>query len=349
MKIDITYRNLPKEAHSKAQQSVETLAERHLRPAIEAFDASEPRLHVTLEKRKLDYRVTLRIQLPPRKVLVAQATDESLEKALHDALTDLARQAERHRSHISHQSEWKRKARRKRLRELKAKQGGSVAEAQQQAEVSLASLLPRIESWIRHELTYMRASGLLAEDYPTLADVRDEMYLRIQRHWDDLPHDEEGLYRAAIRTVTDILEEEAKRVRLAEENLVSLEDEVPEDAQDQAEDMVEEEINEFYQPDEDLHIEDLIPDTEIATPEEVAEAEAIDVCYELLGNMPALWRRALTLVYREHIPEEVVAEQMLQIDADELRQVLRLGQQFLSDHLRERGFDQVDVPKLLAA
>ncbi|RMG38083.1 MAG: HPF/RaiA family ribosome-associated protein [Gammaproteobacteria bacterium] len=349
MKIDITYRNLPKEGHEKARQSVEKLADRHLRPAVEAFDTAELRLHVTLEKRKLDHRVTLRIQLPPRKVLVAQGTDETLEKALHEAFSELARQAERHRSHIGNQSEWKRKARRRRLRELKGKIGGVGAEVQQQVEVSLASLLPRLESWLRHELTYLRASGLLAEDYPTLADVRDEMYVRIQKHWEDVPHDEEGLYRTAIKTVTDILEEEVKRLRLSEEKLVSLEGEVPEDAQDQAEDMVEEEINEFYQPDEDLHIEDLIADAEIPPPDQAAETEAIDACYELLGAMPTLWRRALTLVYREHIPEEVVAEQMLEIEPDELRQVLRLGQQFLTDHLRERGFDQVDVPRLLSA
>lgn len=347
MKIDIKYRNLPKESHAKARESVETLAERHLRPAVEAFDVSELRLHVTLEKRKLDYRVTTRIQLPPRKVLVAQATDESLDKALHDALAELARQAEKHRAAISHQDEWKRKARRRRLRELKGRLGGIPTEVQQQVEVSLASLLPRLETWIRHELTYLRASGLLAEDYPTLADVRDEMYVRVQRRWDELPHDEQGLYQAAIRIVTDILEEEAQRVRLAERSL-SLEGSAPEDAMDQAEDMVEEEINEFYQPDEALHVEDLIADTEIATPEEAAAAEAMDACNELLGAMPSRWRRALLLVYRERIPRDVVAGRMLEMGAEELDQVLALGERFLREHLAERGFENADVPRLLA-
>ncbi len=346
MKIDITWRNLPKDSRKTLRHTVETLAGRHLKPALEAFEHATPRLHLTLEKRKLDHRVTARIQLPPRKVLVAQSTDTTLDKAVHKALEELARQAARHRAQISHQEDWKRKARRQRLRALKGRLGAAAPEVQQQVEVSLASLLPRLESWLRHELTYLRASGLLAEDYPTLADVRDEMYVRIQRHWDELPHDEDGLYRAAIRVTTEILEEETQRLRAAEQ-MVSLDDEVPEDAMDQAEDMVEEEIGEFYQPDEDLHVEDLIADTEIPGPEESARAEAVDACYELLGALPSLWRRALTLVYREGLPPEVVAKQILEIGEDELRQVLALGERFIGDHLTERGYP-AEVPKLLA-
>ena len=347
MKIDITWRNLPKDNHETVRHTVETLAERHLKPALEAFEHALPHVRLTLEKRKLDHRVTARIQLPPRKVLVAQSSDPLLDKALHNTLEELARQAERHRAHISHQHDWKRKARRRRLRELKSRLGALTPEAQQQVEVSLASLLPRLESWLRHELTYLRANGLLADDYPTLADVRDEMYVRIQRRWDEVPHDEEGLYRVAIRVTTEILEEETRRLH-ADEQLVSLEDDVPEDAMDQAEDMVGEEIGEFYQPDEDLYVEDLIADTEIPGPEEAAQAEAVDACYELLGALPSLWRRALTLVHREGLPPEVVANLILGIEEEELRQVLTLSERFLRDHLAERGLGIQDVPTLLA-
>jgi len=173
------------------------------------------------------------------------------------------------------------------------------------------------------------------------------MYVRIQRHWDEVPHDEDGLYRLAIRVTTEILEEERRRLR-ADEQLVALDDEVPEDAMDQAEDMVGEEIGEFYQPDEDLHVEDLIADTEIPGPEEATQAEAVDACYELLGALPSLWRRALTLVHREGLALEVVAGQILDIGEEELRQVLALGERFLRDHLVERGLGDPDVPALLA-
>ncbi len=133
MKIDITWRNLPRDSHETIRHTVETLTERHLKPALEAFEHALPRLHLTLEKRKLDHRVTARIQLPPRKVLVAQSSDPLLDKALHNALDELARQAARHRAHVSHQDDWRRKARRRRLRELKARLGALTPEVQQQS------------------------------------------------------------------------------------------------------------------------------------------------------------------------------------------------------------------------
>lgn len=341
MKFDISYRNLPKAQHAPVRASIEKYAERHLRPALEAFAGKELHLRGTLEKRKLDYRVTFRMQLPGRKAIVAQASNETLEQAIHEALLELARQSEKHRARISHESAWRRKARRERLQQ---RQALDLSNIQQQVEVSLGSLLPRLETWIRHELAYLRASGLLAEDYPSFADVRDEMYVRIQSEWGSLPHNEDALLSAAMKTVHQILDEEQKRAAEAEQ-MVSLEDSVPEDASDEAEDMVGEEIGEYYQPDQDLHVEDLIADTEIPPPEAAVDPEAVDACYEFLGALPVLWRRALTLVHREGIPVATVAD-ILSIDMDKLKDILTVGELYVTERLEERGFPTANLSVL---
>lgn len=344
MKFDITYRHVPRDQHEAIEATIGKYAERHLRPSLEAFAGKELRLRITVEKRKLDYRVTSKMYLPGRKAIVAQEADEKLDKALHEAFLELARQAERQRARLSRESEWRRKARRERLKRLKVSQ---VSDVRQQVEVSLGALLPRLETWIRHELAYLRAAGLLEEDYPTFADVRDEMYVRIQSDWENLEHDEKSLFNAAMKVIHQILDEEQARVQEAAQ-MVSLEAEAPEDAEEQAEEMVEEEINEFYQPDEDLHVEDLIADTEIAAPDAQVEAEAVDACYEILGALPTQWRRTLTLVRREGIPVDTVAD-ILAIETEKAREILTVGELYVTERLEERGFSTADLSVLCKA
>ena len=341
MKFEITYRNLPKDQHQAAREVVERYARRHLEPALEAFAGKPLRLRVTLEKRRLDHRATCRVQLPGRKLIVAQHSAEGLDNAVHEAILELARQAEKHRARLSHEADWRRKARRERLKRLRAP---DLSDLRQQVEVSLASLLPRLETWIRHELTYLRASGLLAEDYPTTADVRDEMYVRIQSDWDELPHDPDGLYRAAMKVIHEILEGEKRRAARAGQAL-SLEQAAPEDAMTQAEDMVEEEINEFYQPDEALQVEDLIADTEIASPEAEVEPEAVDACLEFMGALPTRWRRAVLLVHQEGIPVDTAAD-ILEMAEARLREILTVAELYITERLEERGFGTAELSRL---
>jgi len=348
MKISSTFRNITKASQASARESLQGLVKRHLQPALEEFNPGQLRLHATLERRKQDYRVTLRLHLPPRKLLVAQTADELLTSALRRAVDELARQAEKHQAHVSGQAQWRRKGRRQRLKALKARLG--VPTGSQPAlpsETSLASLLPRLEPYIRQELTYLRATGDLPEDYPTLGDLRDEMFIRIEACWDEIDHDERTIHQTALKTIHAILEEEVARAREGEAAL-SMESRVPEDAEQQAEEMVGEEINEFYQPDQELLVEDLIPDSDIETPEQAAEAQAVDVCYELLGQLPTGWRRALTLVYRERIPQEEVASGILDMEQAELQRTLQLAEAFIHAHLGERGLPCLPLPRLLA-
>jgi DNA-directed RNA polymerase specialized sigma24 family protein len=59
-----------------------------------------------------------------------------------------------------------------------------------------------------------------------------------------------------------------------------------------------EEIVYFHQPDEDLRLEDVLPDMDVETPEEHAERTELRVCVNArLTALPPRWRRALLLRY----------------------------------------------------
>ena len=340
MKIDITYRNLNHESLESTRVFVDELVRRHLKPHLETFNAGQLRLHLTVEKQKLQYRVVYRMHLPPRKVLVARASDENLRTALQRGVDELTRQTRRHHANISGREQWKRKNRRQMLKDLKV---APIENGEQQSTVAvtpqpttLLALLPRLESYIRHELTYLRANGDLLEGYPSIEDIRDEAFIQLQTQWDGLEHTDEALYPVMLKTVNQILEKEVIQTTQQDLN-ISLESLVPKDATDQAEDMVGEEAGEFFQPYEQLHIEDLIPDSDVETPEQQAETEAVDACYQLMTDLPILWRRTALLVYREQLSPEDVGHQVLNVSPDEVRKILSLTESFMQTRLHERG------------
>ena len=61
-----------------------------------------------------------------------------------------------------------------------------------------------------------------------------------------------------------------------------------------------EERLDFYEPDEDLKLEDVLPDLEIPTPEDVAATRELRDCIgAALKGLPREWRRAVLLRYVE--------------------------------------------------
>src|SRR5205823_3867315 len=77
---------------------------------------------------------------------------------------------------------------------------------------------------------------------------------------------------------------------------VHTEDHVPETPPAEAVSRLGEEILDFYEPDEDLKVEDVLPDLSILDPERQAEREELQWCVSTaLAGLPEQWRRALDL------------------------------------------------------
>jgi ribosomal subunit interface protein len=65
------------------------------------------------------YRVTIRVELPGPDVSSSEERHD-LNEAVHDAFAEVRRQIEKHRRKLTHTDEYKRRARRDRLRRLRA-------------------------------------------------------------------------------------------------------------------------------------------------------------------------------------------------------------------------------------
>ncbi len=349
MKIQFTFRHIDEGSHATLEALVRRYVEHELEPVLKPFNPEHRSLHVTVEKAAKGaekYHVTYRLTLPPKKVLVARAANLDAEQTVHKATLELRRQVKRHREKVSGQENWKRKERRKRLRELKAEVGALPVDRQAEARSAVEALLPRLEDFIRHELTYLQTQGDLPPDYPTVADVRDEAVARVMKAW-DAPADPEPLYRRLLKAAIDILCKEVEQTRLTED-FASLEGTPEPDAFEVAESMGTAE-NGFWAPEEVLHIEDLIPDTEAETPEEAAEAELRARVYQELANLPILWRRVVLLVHREGIPPEAVARDILDMPVAEVQAVLDHARAYLAARLADLGLDTAGRPALETA
>ena len=196
---------------------------------------------------------------------------------------------------------------------------------------------------IRRELAYLRAQGDLAPDYPDVQDILDETLVQAQRNLPDKPVAMDHWHWLLNRMIR-VLAEEVTRYRAAD-GALALETSFQALDVDSAEDMVQEGIWEFYQPDAALRIEDVVPDESGADPETlVARRQRAHLMFRLLSYLPTGWRRAVELVQIEGMtPEDAAAS--LDVSPDELNAWLVAAYSFLRAKLSDRGLAPPDASK----
>jgi ribosome-associated translation inhibitor RaiA/DNA-directed RNA polymerase specialized sigma24 family protein len=350
MNIEITFRHIEKKAKKYIKNEVNAIVERHLTPLLNHFNSKQLRLHATVEEKKsannTSYNVVLRLSLPPKKTLASTENGDNLTTVINKATEELARQVNKHTARISGREQWKRKARRQRLDEITSSVSETLtAEQQQQAQQEVASLLPKMERYIRHELTYLRVAGDLAPDYPSIDDILNEALVRLKINWQKLSGNDDKIYQQFLNVLHQILAQEVAEHRLHAQD-IALEDQVSADASEQAESMVEEEIFEYYQPEESVHIEDIMPDNAALTPEQQAENEAREHCYRLMAKMPNQWRNVLVLVYQEDISLDDIANNIMQKTLAQSQRLLEYAESYMLDSLVDFGVPQASKETL---
>jgi hypothetical protein len=127
------------------------------------------------------------MHLPGKKIVSVTASHNDLTPLAHMLAQALFRQAKKHFDRLSAQDQIKRKARRERLRELKARIDTQPASVVQQARGIIETLLPKVEAVAQRELAYLHAAGDLPRDYPTLHDVVDEAIALAESVWTSVP------------------------------------------------------------------------------------------------------------------------------------------------------------------
>ncbi len=140
-------------------------------------------------------------------------------------------------------------------------------------------------------MRYFEATSDLGQGEVTAEDLVDSALVRAYREF-------AGGSRARnvlswlMRLALDELRAEVKRIQLERERTVSIEEDIPETPPAEWVTTLGEEILYFYQPDEDLKLEDVIPEIEVPTPEQVTETREIRQCVSAaLSNMSKEWRQ----------------------------------------------------------
>jgi len=110
--------------------------------------------------------------------------------------------------------------------------------------------------------------------------------------------------------------------------------------------MVEEEISEFYQPFERLHIEDLIPDNGEPLPDELVDQNLREVGFQTLASLPHQWRRLVVLKHQEQIPLKQIAQKIMPQPLSELQQLLDSAEKFMLATFHDRGFTSINTSLL---
>jgi len=327
MKTAISYRNITKLSHPDLAALIERFVNRHLDRHLSHFPAELVRLRATLERsrRRGLYRAKLRLGLPSVALVCADDSPE-LGKALELSFAELERQLEHHIAHLRREHVWRRKERHAGLRRLKAALTDHAGDELTLFGELVRPLLPELKRFVQRELVYLQARGDLAPEDPALDDVVDET---LARACESLPQHARrlGLVPWLYQIAVTVLSEEVARRQAEEGRMVSLEDRLPVHLREPHEDD-DENLFEYWQPDEVLRLEDVIPAGN-ATPEaELSAKEMHRFAAALLADLPTSWRRALVLCRVEALSTDAAAR-VLHANEQELEQWLTYADAFL--------------------
>jgi RNA polymerase sigma factor (sigma-70 family) len=202
---------------------------------------------------------------------------------------------------------------------------------------SIARHLPRLYHVVRHLLAYSEAVGDLLPGELEPDDVVDAVLLQAYREHVHEPSARK-LARRLVALAREQVRAEVKRVQVWRSRTpVRTEDDVPETPPTEAVSTLGEEILEFYEPDEDLKVEDILPDLDVPTPEEAAEAAELQSCVDTaFATLPRQWRRTLRLRYVDGLRGAELANALGLRPAD-VERVLGHAREYLREKLVESG------------
>lgn len=199
--------------------------------------------------------------------------------------------------------------------------------------------LKKLYEHVRHQLGYFESVGDLAPGELKPEDVVDAALIRAYREFvrNPSPQDRQDMETRLIQLATRQLQSEVKRLRSETGRTVHIEEDVPETPPEEEVKTLGEEILYFYQPDEDLKMEDVLPDLSIPTPEQVAELREFRRCVNAASAaLPGEWRRALQLRYVDGRTLKQTAAALRKSER-EVERVIEYARRYLRQRLVESG------------
>lgn len=281
------------------------------------------------------YTVSITLDVPG-KTIAAKDQAHVAEHCIRAVFTQIERQLDAYKADLRGEQWWKRFTRREKLRRQKI---GAPA-AEQSSQESFFSIVnphvSKLNDFVRHVVAFAEARGDLVPGELTPEDVVDAAL--IEAYVEFVRNPIRGEIRSwLIRHATKVLEREIKRSNAERRRMVHIEEDIPETPPAEAVSTLGDEILDFYQPDEDLKMEDIIPDIEVPTPEEEAETSELRRCVKAAVNsMPKDWRRALMLHYVQELKVPELAK-MMEKREPEVDRLLANAREFLRQKLIASG------------
>ncbi len=148
-----------------------------------------------------------------------------------------------------------------------------------------------------------------------------------------------------IRLALDQVDAEVTRLKTEHAGTVRIEEDIPETPPEQEVSTLGDEILDFYQPDEDLKIEDVLPDLDALTPEDETEAKELrSLVRRALAEMPREWRRALLLRDLKGRSRAEITRAMGKSEL-EIDRMVQFASGYLRGKIAEAGFHFRESPK----
>ncbi|NOX88596.1 MAG: sigma-70 family RNA polymerase sigma factor [Calditrichaeota bacterium] len=298
---------------------------------LEHFNSDLLFLKINLDRIKKRKRFIVRLVLDVAgRYLRAKKEGADLVGAANEAFDALIREVNKYKEFLRHEPEYRRKTRPNYKERLAAM--SLTAGLQEAYEKYAEEIMPRLYNFALKEIRNRIYQGRIKQGDISVGDVLDEAVVRVSENVANAGKFEEKearrkLYREIIKIINQWIKERGSRLTFLEKRLK------PQD--------IDTEIYEYYQPDEIVYVEDVIPDN-AETPEEEVEAEEMQkVIDRVISMMPDQWRQAFTLIELDQFSPEEVA--MIQDrTTDEVERELESARGFIKEKLADFGFEWLE-------
>ena len=231
---------------------------RKIEKVLPTFSSHDLDLHVAIEKlpHKKQCRTVL-VLTTPQSALRAEDIEDNSKTSVLRAFDELFRRVEKFKSQLNREKSWR--------RHLAASSTGPAAESPRELKERVNQNLPAIENYIRHELFHEAIAENLPSGFIEPEAVVDEVFLEILSRTAKKPTDlsfRQWLFQVARRKLTN---------RLREFQMAQKESHLEELVRISS--PWEDEMLNFYQPDERLRLEDILADDRSDNPEQAMERE----------------------------------------------------------------------------
>ena len=282
--------------HLRVNDPLRGLIDRHshkIRRMLPTFQGPDLELHISLERlpRGNQFQTVL-VLTTPQTTLRVEDMETSAATSVGRAFDELFRKVKRFKSRLNREQFWQ--------RETSNRQPAPLPPVARELENAINSSLDRVEGYIRRELFHRALVDGIPADALQPEAVLDEVFLEVTAKPESRP-EQVPVEQWMIQISREAIDRRVQSLLLTEDDR-HVEDRVRPELD------WEDETLHFHQPDEILHVEDLISDRHMSTPEDlIAKEEVRERLQKAVALLPRSIRESFVLFDMEGFSSDEVA------------------------------------------